>query len=123
MPAKEQSAIIFQDFQTRLEKAMEQTAKALGTLDEDERITPIIDRLSKGFLAGVASEYTFEGELGPEDAVKAEMVPDMSRKHWPLCMRSLQECLKKDRHLKHYGRLQYTLFLKVRKMASRTGWN
>ena len=31
---------------------------------------------------------------------------------FPLCMRHLHDTLRRDAHLKHFGRLQYTLFLK-----------
>jgi DNA primase large subunit len=31
---------------------------------------------------------------------------------FPLCMQHLHRSLRRDAHLKHYGRLQYTLFLK-----------
>lgn len=32
--------------------------------------------------------------------------------HFPLCMRNLHMTLRKNSHLKHYGRFQYTVFLK-----------
>ena len=37
---------------------------------------------------------------------------DALAQHFPLCMAHLQRMLKQNGHLKHYGRLQYTLFLK-----------
>ncbi|SAM03565.1 hypothetical protein [Absidia glauca] len=37
----------------------------------------------------------------------------MVEQHGPLCMRSLQGALKRDKHLKHQGRMQYGLFLKA----------
>jgi len=46
--------------------------------------------------------------------VTAEMIDDLARKHFPLCMRMLHNNLREDSHLKHQGRLQYGLFLKVR---------
>ncbi len=33
-------------------------------------------------------------------------------KSFPICMRNLHEALKSNHHLKHYGRLQYALYLK-----------
>lgn len=80
-------------------------------MDEDGRILPILEHLSQGFVAGVPSEYTSAGESG--DAVTADMIDDMARKHFPMCMRNLHDTLRKERKLKHYGRLQYGLFLKV----------
>ncbi|TDL27346.1 DNA primase, large subunit [Rickenella mellea] len=114
VPGREQSSIVFQEFQTMLEGALERTAKALPRLDEDTRIMPILSHLGEGFLSGVgvASEYASADGLGGDD-VKADMIDEMARKHWPLCMRHLHDSLRKDRHLKHYGRLQYGLFLKV----------
>ncbi|KZT58067.1 DNA primase, large subunit [Calocera cornea HHB12733] len=112
VPSREQSTLVFQEFQTRLEHTLEMTAKALPRLDEDDRLMPVLEHLSRGFLAGVPSEY-----VGPEDdfgeTITADMIDDLALKHFPLCMRNLHDRLRKDRHLKHFGRLQYTLFLKA----------
>jgi len=37
----------------------------------------------------------------------------MARKHFPLCMRYQHEELRKRKHLPHFSRLEYGLFLKV----------
>lgn len=37
---------------------------------------------------------------------------DALSQHFPLCMQNLHVTLRENSHLKHYGRLQYTLFLK-----------
>ncbi|KAG6328116.1 hypothetical protein ID866_10974 [Astraeus odoratus] len=80
-------------------------------MDEDTRLVPILNNLSQGFLAGVASEWSSGQSSGEE--IRADMIDDMAKKHFPMCMRNLHECLVRDRHLKHFGRLQYGLFLKV----------
>lgn len=41
------------------------------------------------------------------------MVDELAHKDFPLCMRIHHENLRRDRHLKHFGRLEYGLFLKV----------
>ncbi|PCH38083.1 DNA primase large subunit [Wolfiporia cocos MD-104 SS10] len=112
VPSREQSSIVFQEFQTNLTKALDMTAKALPRLDEDTRIVPILNNLSQGFLAGVSSEWS-TAEAGSGDQITAGMVDDLARKHFPMCMRNLHDTLCRDRHLKHFGRLQYGLFLKV----------
>ncbi|KAF8636647.1 hypothetical protein AX17_003455 [Amanita inopinata Kibby_2008] len=111
VPEAEQASIVFQEFETHLERAMEVTARALPRLDEDTRLLPILDNLSKGFIAGVASEWNNASNNNGE--IKAEMVDDLARHHFPMCMRTLHESLRQDCHLKHFGRLQYGLFLKV----------
>ncbi|OBZ75528.1 DNA primase large subunit [Grifola frondosa] len=112
VPAREQSSIVFQEFQTHLERDLEMTAKALPRLDEDTRIVPILNNLSQGFLAGVSSEWS-SSPAGNGNEITADMVDELSRKHFPACMRNLHDSLRRDRHLKHFGRLQYGLFLKV----------
>ena len=73
----------------------------------------MIDHLAASFLSGLgASDYQpADGESTA--VVTAEMVDDVARKHFPPCMRNLYDRLKRDHHLKHFGRLQLGLFLKV----------
>ncbi|KAG2147090.1 DNA primase, large subunit [Suillus cothurnatus] len=91
-------------------RLMSSTARSIMRMDGDTRLTEILNHMSRGFVAGVASEYS-----GPTtgDEIRADMVDDLAKRHFPLCMRNLHECLMRDRHLKHFGRLQYGLFLKV----------
>ncbi|EIN07484.1 DNA primase large subunit [Punctularia strigosozonata HHB-11173 SS5] len=113
VPSSQQSSIVFQAFQSSLEEALKATSKHFSRLDEDTRIVPLLDNLSRGFLAGVPSEWSDATSNPSGDEIKAEMVDDLARKYFPMCMRHLHDELKKDRHLKHFGRLQYGLFLKV----------
>jgi len=128
VPRQEQSSIVFHEFESKLEKALEvssdmccgprvtssqMTSRVLPRLDEDTRLLPILNNLSQGFVTGISSEWAnASGEN--TDEIKAEMVDDLAKKHFPLCMRTLHENLQRDNHLKHFGRLQYGLFLKVR---------
>lgn len=65
-----------------------------------------------GFQAGISSEYSYVGSGNGED-ITAHMVPKLAQQSFPLCMRSLQQTLQDSKHLKHEGRQQYNLFLKV----------
>lgn len=127
MSTKELSSFVFNEFERRLEEALEvisartitshpsepnkSAVRMLPHLDEDTRLVPILNNLSQGFLAGVPSDWVNPSATG--DEIRADMIDDLSRKHFPMCMRNLHECLVRDRHLKHFGRLQYGLFLKV----------
>ncbi|KAG6845447.1 hypothetical protein H0H87_009355 [Tephrocybe sp. NHM501043] len=113
VPGKEQSSIVFEEFEVQLNRALQLTARSLPRLDEDTRIMPILDNLSQGFLAGVPSEWVGAGEITNADGIKAEMVDDLAKKHFPMCMRTIHDNLRRDHHLKHFGRLNYGLFLKV----------
>ena len=89
------------------------TARLLPRLDEDTRLVPILNNLSQGFLAGISSEWANASGSTSGAEIRAEMVDDLAKKHFPLCMKTLHDNLQRDNHLKHFGRLQYGLFLKV----------
>jgi DNA primase large subunit len=86
------------------------TARALPRLDEDDRLSPILTHLSHSFTA---PDATYDSSsLGSSLLIpNAQNIHNLSQ-HFPLCMSTLQSNLKQTAHLKHYGRLQYTLFLK-----------
>ncbi|KII88643.1 hypothetical protein PLICRDRAFT_111442 [Plicaturopsis crispa FD-325 SS-3] len=113
VPSREQSSIVFKEFEVNLEKALEMTAKALPRLDEDTRLVPILANLSQGFMAGVSSEWSGAATAENGEEIKAEMIDDLAKRHFPMCMRHLHDTLMRDKHLKHFGRLQYGLFIKV----------
>jgi len=89
------------------------TARLLPRLDEDTRLVPILNNLSQGFLAGISSEWANASGSTSGAEIRAEMVDNLAKKHFPLCMKTLHDNLQRDNHLKHFGRLQYGLFLKV----------
>lgn len=89
------------------------TARLLPRLDEDTRLVPILNNLSQGFLAGISSEWANASGATGGAEIRAEMVDNLAKTHFPLCMRTLHDNLQRDNHLKHFGRLQYGLFLKV----------
>ncbi|KZZ89877.1 DNA primase large subunit [Ascosphaera apis ARSEF 7405] len=110
VPSREQMSMVVAEFTARLKAAMELTARALPRLDEDDRLAPILDHLSKNF--GTSDSLYLDGEgVVPGSAITADSIDALSV-HFPLCMRWLHIKLRKEGHLKHFGRLQYTLFLK-----------
>ena len=112
VPAREQTSMVVSEFARRLDVALEHTARALPRLDEDDRLSPILQHLSQNFTAPgstYTSESSLDGEMG--GSITAGSVDGYSSQ-FPLCMRNLHMQLRKNNHLKHFGRLQYTLFLK-----------
>lgn len=140
VPMREQASLVVAEFSNRLAKDLEvrllmkmnqsyhgsllkcslpwliapqMTSRALPRLDEDDRILPLLSHLSMGFIAGVSSDYSSNAIQGIEGGkITAEMVDALVKKHAPMCMRNLHESLQDKGHLRHYGRLQYNLFLK-----------
>jgi DNA primase large subunit len=79
-------------------------------LDEDDRLSPILAHLSRAFTAPDAT-YDSSSPLPSHLQPNAANVDQLST-HFPLCMSHLHTTLRANSHLKHFGRLQYTLFLK-----------
>ncbi|EPQ25975.1 uncharacterized protein PFL1_06430 [Pseudozyma flocculosa PF-1] len=113
VPIKEQSSLIFAEFQSRLARDLEATAKALPRLDEDDRLLPVLSHLSMGFLAGLSNDFSNSSITADgTTTITAGMVDSLVKAHAPLCMRHLHTTLTESGHLRHYARLQYNLFLK-----------
>lgn len=109
VPSKEQQSLVVTEFTEQLERALELTARALPRLDEDDRLTPILDHLSKNFVAPDAG-YSSSSAVDGADITARNI--DGLVQHFPLCMTQIHRKLRKDFHVKHFGRLQYSLFLK-----------
>ncbi|AEO63199.1 40c3ffc4-3767-4db4-9e7f-d5501b33545b [Thermothielavioides terrestris] len=110
VPGREQQSMVLNTFTSRLERALELTARALPRLDEDDRLTPILNHLSKNFIAPDSS-YNGSSAAIEGAEITARNIDNLSQ-HFPMCMAHLHRSLRRDAHLKHFGRLQYTLFLK-----------
>ncbi|KAK4203070.1 eukaryotic and archaeal DNA primase, large subunit-domain-containing protein [Triangularia verruculosa] len=110
VPSREQQSMVMTEFNSRLEKALELTARALPRLDEDDRLTPILNHLSKNFIAP-DSVYTNSSSAIEGAEISARNIDNLSQ-HFPMCMQHLHRTLRRDSKLRHFGRLQYTLFLK-----------
>lgn len=110
VPLKEQTSMILTEFTGSLEKGLELTSRQLPRLDEDDRLSPILDHLSKNFTTPDAGFSESDASLAGA-AINAGNIDALSQ-HFPLCMKHLHTTLRQNSHLKHFGRLQYSLFLK-----------
>ncbi|KAH8665118.1 eukaryotic and archaeal DNA primase [Tricladium varicosporioides] len=110
VPERDQVSMVVAEFTSKLEKALEITSRALPRLDEDDRLTPILNHLSSNFTTPDAS-YSSSNTSLPGADISARNI-DVLSASFPLCMQNLHRSLRRDAHLKHYGRLQYSLFLK-----------
>ena len=81
---------------------------------------PFVHRLSHGLCLFplVPTRYLGPdyGEAGAVDreAVTAAQIPGLARQSFPLCMALMAQHLHAESHLRHTGRMQLGLFLKVR---------
>lgn len=107
---REQNTLVINEFTRSLESGLELAARFLPRMDEDNRLSPILHHLSQSFVAPDAG-YSESSSIGDLANISAGSIDGYSA-HFPLCMQNLHRELRKNSHLKHFGRLQYTLFLK-----------
>lgn len=108
---REQTSMVVGEFSRQLEAGLELSARALPRMDEDNRLSPILTHLSKSFTAPDAAYSADASSISGDMAITAATIDSLSV-HFPLCMQNQHRELRKNHHLKHFSRLQYTLFLK-----------
>ncbi|GAB7352907.1 hypothetical protein MBLNU459_g3496t1 [Dothideomycetes sp. NU459] len=108
---REQTSMVVGEFSRQLEAGLELASRALPRMDEDNRLAPILTHLSKSFAAPDSNYTADASSISDTTAITARSIDGLSQ-YFPLCMQNLQRELKRNSHLKHYARLQYTLFLK-----------
>ncbi|QPG73103.1 hypothetical protein FOA43_000408 [Brettanomyces nanus] len=108
-------SLIATEFSNFLMEQLQATMKALPTLDEDDRLVPVLNNLSKGY---VAIDYKLNGYGVGEgdgsdsnDMINAGNVGQFVQ-DFPLCMQILMEGVQQNHHLRYSGRQQLSLFLK-----------
>ncbi|EWC43488.1 hypothetical protein DRE_07520 [Drechslerella stenobrocha 248] len=110
LPSSALLSLVLAEFTKRLDAALIKTARVLPRLDEQDRLIPILNHLSKGFSAPEYNSSATPATLSGEAITAAQV--DSLVSHFPLCMRHLHGSVRRDKHLRHFGRLQYGLFLK-----------
>ncbi|KAJ1561966.1 hypothetical protein HK096_002657, partial [Nowakowskiella sp. JEL0078] len=98
----QRSILVVNTFKDRLKRGLEAFDKVI--LDDD-RLTNILENLAKQHL----TRESYNVPTG--DSFSAADVDNMVQ-HFPACMRNLGDHLKEAGHLKHFGRMQFGLYLK-----------
>ncbi|XP_062981880.1 DNA primase large subunit [Elgaria multicarinata webbii] len=106
VPRQDFLSIVLNNYRTKLSKALALTARSLPIVQTDERLQPLLNKLSHAY---VGPDYSIEKNTGK---ISLEQIDALSVKSFPLCMRQLHKALRDNHHLRHGGRMQYGLFLK-----------
>ncbi|KAF0483922.1 DNA primase large subunit Spp2 [Gigaspora margarita] len=106
VPISEQVTLVVVEFRKRLSAALDLASRAFPSID-DERILPLLNNINQQYLG---KAYVFNNDT-IVDKVTADNVDQMVG-HFPLCMMHMHRKLRELHHLKHYARMQYSLFLK-----------
>ena len=73
---------------------------------DEGRIGPLLKNMNQTYTGKDYSQSKIVGGISPQN------IDELSKRSMPLCMRQLQAGLKSEHKLKHWGRMQYGLFLK-----------
>eukprot|EP00916_Digyalum_oweni_P024290 GHVL01040144.1.p1 GENE.GHVL01040144.1~~GHVL01040144.1.p1 ORF type:complete len:336 (-),score=46.95 GHVL01040144.1:711-1718(-) len=110
VPQTELARITLAKFRRWLSNSMESMGK--GILEEFRRDSKIGLVLRSLPIFNTGLEFT-EEDKSPEERVTLHNIDEISKRSFPPCARSLFDTLRKTHHLKHEGRQQLRLFLKV----------
>ena len=124
-----------QDFRTCLSKGLSSINRRWRDVfpDSDQRLRPLVEGLSQRCGTGemlqivimflMLNTHQSHRYLGPDLSATGTLsrrsdltpgnLPAVSARHFPLCMHGLMQALRREHHLRHNGRQQLSLFLKV----------
>lgn len=94
-------------FRKDLSRSLTAAAQLFSHVSGDTRIGPLLKNMHKQY---VGKDYS--NTAGSVDKLTPGAVDAAAELHMPLCMKNLHNNLKREHKLKHWGRLQYGLFLK-----------
>ncbi|KAL2741779.1 hypothetical protein V1477_009408 [Vespula maculifrons] len=105
VPEKELAGLCFGYFKENLAAGLESIPIVTEDAINDPRINKIFNMLTEYIDSEKEIMKKYNGPSLSE-------LDDVSKKSYPLCMRIIHEILRRDHHLKHGERKQYSLFLK-----------
>ncbi|CDK26737.1 unnamed protein product [Kuraishia capsulata CBS 1993] len=105
-------SLLASEFQTSMTRDLLVTRKFLSQLDEDDRVLPVLNHLSQGYVAAeIQSDFT-QSDSDVTDITADSVISEGIARHYPLCGTNLVKGVLANHHLRFQGRQQLTLFLK-----------
>ncbi len=102
------ASIVNSMFRDHLSSSLVFASKAFSTVVADDlRVGPILKNMNQLYSG---RDYSTNSDV--EGTITSQNIDSLAKQSMPLCMRQLHDGLKRDHKLKHWGRLQYGLFLK-----------
>ena len=110
LPMENADILIENFFKRHLEEVTKRTKSLLPDIeDANDVLAEYLEKIDNLFLCG--KDYS-KMSLDKQKKFNLADIDIFAHQHYPLCMRELHRHVKQNHHLRHTGRLQYTLFLK-----------
>ncbi|GEQ72204.1 hypothetical protein JCM33374_g5891 [Metschnikowia sp. JCM 33374] len=109
IPSALQVSLLSAAFHDSLSSALLKTLRAIPRIEDDDRLLPLLNNLSKNFAS---IQYENFGDENSSDITAVSISTPQINKHYPLCATHLQRNMKLNSHLKYDARQQFGLFLK-----------
>eukprot|EP00632_Arachnochrysis_sp_CCMP2950_P010106 CAMPEP_0185710174 /NCGR_PEP_ID=MMETSP1164-20130828/30151_1 /TAXON_ID=1104430 /ORGANISM="Chrysoreinhardia sp, Strain CCMP2950" /LENGTH=466 /DNA_ID=CAMNT_0028377677 /DNA_START=207 /DNA_END=1610 /DNA_ORIENTATION=- len=117
LPQHKLYSIIVAKFRTRLAGSLATAAHTFPSVASDPRLKSLLNYVSKHDV--VASSRLSDVACADQGSLALEQLDDVANKSMPLCMRATHAALRRNHKLKHWGRIQYGLFLKAAGLSMR----
>ncbi|CAM9010775.1 unnamed protein product [Wickerhamomyces anomalus] len=109
IPQFQQLQLLLNEYQSHLSAQLLSAAHAFPSLDEDDRILPILTHLSTNSNVSYTPDYE---SANSSDINAKSIYTKKINSNFPLCASQLMNGLNQTHHLKYIARQQFTLFLK-----------
>jgi DNA primase large subunit len=106
---RELLTLVLNEFRTHLSRELDRAYKMFPLFANDEQVGPLLLSLPQQYLG---KDYSFADTSHRGNKININELDNLSKRSYPLCMRNLHERLREQHHLRHFGRMQYGLFLK-----------
>eukprot|EP00752_Nemacystus_decipiens_P014280 g12700.t1 len=108
VPVQRVVTIVVARYRMGISKSLMEASNHFAFVASDSRFGPLLQNMSKQYLG-----RDFGSADGTDsDKIKPGMLNTLAERSMPLCMKQLHTALNREHKLKHWGRLQYGLFLK-----------
>ncbi|CAI2366697.1 unnamed protein product [Moneuplotes crassus] len=101
--------IISEEFRNELKEALIYSNRHLPLIAKDQRLAELLKYVSRKELL----DFEYDEKSNVRGSVNLANIDTFARSaHYPPCMKVLHSKLTDNHHLRHFGRLQYGLFIK-----------
>ena len=109
-------SVLCQRFKTNLARELTRMHSYFYSFGE-ERLLWRLESLHQHYISNAKSSNrnnsSQDDKENNRERINLNEIDELARNMFPPCMRSIHDSLRRDHHLKHYGRLYYGLFLKA----------